>query len=67
MVYFTGTLAKLALVGNVFAQTSTYFSPGVPTDAPVPGTIPLRLSLEAYGKLIENRQLYGSVSTKSTF
>jgi hypothetical protein len=55
MLSLTGTLASLCLVGNVLAQTSTYFSPGVPTDAPVPGEIPSRLSLEVYGKLIENR------------
>jgi hypothetical protein len=67
MVSFTGTLAKLCLIGNVFAQTSTYFSPGVPTDAPVPGTIPLKSSLRVHRKLIENRQLHGPVSTESTF
>ena len=36
---FPGTLAALGLVGDVLAQTSTYFSPGVPTDAPIAGTL----------------------------
>ena len=36
---FAGTLAALCLAGDVLAQTSTYFSPGVPTDAPIAGTL----------------------------
>nr|OQO31957.1 hypothetical protein B0A51_00298 [Rachicladosporium sp. CCFEE 5018] len=30
-------LAAVCLAGDVLAQTSTYFSPGVPTDIPIPG------------------------------
>lgn len=29
--------AGICLVGSAIAQTSTFFSPGVPTDAPIPG------------------------------
>jgi hypothetical protein len=37
MPYFKTISAGICLVGNVVAQTSTFFSPGVPTDAPIPG------------------------------
>jgi hypothetical protein len=45
MHFFTGTLAALCLAGDVLAQTSTYFSPGVPTDAPIAGNIILAIEI----------------------
>lgn len=37
MRLFTAIVAVAGLLGHAFAQTSTFFSPGVPTDAPIPG------------------------------
>jgi hypothetical protein len=37
MPSFKTVAAGICLIGNVVAQTSTFFSPGVPTDAPIPG------------------------------
>lgn len=56
-IMFTPTIfAGVCLVGSAIAQTSTFFSPGVPTDAPIPGKTlsnlnakPLYQSLQCIG------------------
>lgn len=56
-IMFTPTiLAGVCLIGSAIAQTSTFFSPGVPTDAPIPGKTfsnltakPLYQSLQCIG------------------
>jgi hypothetical protein len=66
MLSLAGTLATLCLAGDVLAQTSTYFSPGVPTDAPIAGGLSSMWWLASWQETDNLRELYRPVSTESS-